>query len=137
MLPVMKKVAIDSRNEELAAFARTVDFAELFNRVRGFAGISCTFSQPEITTCRGEVHISFMSDDIAKQAGAFACILERCRIQSSNNGVFKHAETGELEYWVGVDIRYEHKDGGHNGMEVLRAWHKNGAWAFLCAGERA
>ena len=37
---------------------------------------------------------------------------------------------------VGVSIRYEHKDGGSNGMEVLRAWYKNGTWTFPDAGER-
>ena len=136
MLPVMKKVAIDNYNGELVAFAQTVDFAELFDRVRDFAGIDCTFNRPEITTVRGNVHISFMSDDIAKQTGAFACMLKRCFIQSSINGVFRHKGTGELEYWAGVNIRYEHKDGGNNGMEGLRAWYKNGEWAFLGAGER-
>ena len=136
MLPTIKRVAIDSRNEELVAFAQTVDFTELFNHVRDFAGIDCTFSRPEITTIRGEVCISFMSDDIAGQTDAFAALLRRCHVQSSNNGVFRHAETGGLEYWVGVNIRYEHKDGGENGMEVLRAWHKNGTWTFLDAGER-
>ena len=136
MFAAMKNVSVDNRNEKLVAFAQTVDFTELFNHVRGFIGITCSFYQPEITTSRGDVYISFMSDDITAQTGVFAVILKRCNIQSSNNGVYKDRETNELGYWVGVNIRYEHKDGGSNGMEVLRVWYKNGVWIFLNAGER-
>ena len=136
MFPVLKNVASDNNNEELVTFAKTIDFTELFEHVRAFAGVGCEFHQPEITTNRGNVYISCMSSDIAAFCGPFAAILERCYFYSFSNGVFKDKETGKPGYWVSLNIRYEHKDGGSNGMDVVRAWYKNGAWEFANAGER-
>jgi hypothetical protein len=135
MKPVMKNITIDNHNAELVDFAQTVDFTELFDHVKAFAGVECEFYQPEITTGRGEVHISFMSDDITAQTGAFAAILERCCIHSFSNGVFMDQKTGELAYWVSVNLQYEHKDGGSNDMDMVRAWYINGEWVFTDAGQ--
>jgi hypothetical protein len=137
MKPFLKDVIFDDDGSNMVPleFAVTIDFTALFDHIKDFAGIACEFHRPEITTSPGNVHISFMSTDITAQAGPFAAILKHCCISSFNNGVFKDKETGEFGYWVGVSLRYEHKNGGSNGMEMLRAWYKNGAWAFLNAGE--
>jgi len=136
MKPVMKNVTIQNDNEELVAFAQTIDFTELFEHIKMFAKVNCNFYQPEITTSKhGEVFISFMSDDITGQAGAFAAILERCGIHSFSNGVYRDRETDEIRYWVIASIQYEHKDGGSNGMQVTRAWYTDSdGWVFVDAG---
>jgi hypothetical protein len=136
MRPIEKNVTIDSANEELVAFARTIDFTELFEHIRTFAGITCAFRQPEISTSRGYVNISFMSDNITSQTGALGAILEYCYIHSFSNGVFKDKQTDQLTYWVSVSIRYQHKDGGSNGMEMVRAWYCGGRWEFVDAGQK-
>jgi len=137
MNATMKKVTVDNHNEDLIAFAQTIDFTQLFEHTKEFAKVDCTFHQPEITTIRGNVHIGFMSTDITEQTGAFAAILERCYLASFSNRVHTNTETGELGYWVQVSIQYEHKGGGTNGMEVTTArYTENGGWTFRNAGQR-
>jgi hypothetical protein len=135
MRPKLHIADIDESNEKLVAFAQTIDFSALFDHIKDFANIDCDFHQPAIITSGGGVHITFISDDIKSQTGPFAVILKRCYIQSFSNGVVKDKETGEPKYWVSVSIRYEHKDGGSNGMDMVRAWYKNGTWEFLNAGQ--
>jgi len=136
MLANMKNVKMDENNEEMVAFAQTIDFTELFNHVKALTKVGCEFHQPEITSTRGNVHIGFMSHDIADQTGAFAAILEKCYLGSFSNYAYRDKETGELGYWVTVTIQYEHKNGGSNGMEVVTAWYKESTgWTFRNAGK--
>ena len=135
MLANMKNVTMDENNEEMVTFAQTIDFTNLFNHVKALTKVECEFHQPEITTNRGSVYISFMSHDIASQTGAFAAILERCSLSSFSNRVFCDKETNELGYWVQVSIQYDHKGGGSNGMEVVTAWYNaSTGWVFKNAG---
>jgi hypothetical protein len=58
-------------------------------------------------------------------------------LQSFSNGVYINKQTNEPSYWVNVTIQYQHKDGGSNGMEVLRGWYKaSTGWVFQNTGER-
>jgi pterin-4a-carbinolamine dehydratase len=135
MLATMRRVELNEHNEELVNFAQTINFEELFNHAKAYAKVNCEFHQPEISTIRGDVHISFMSHDITSQTGTFATILERCNLSSFSNKVYMDKETGEIGYWVQVSIQYEHKNGGSNGMEVLTAWYRNSTgWIFRNAG---
>ncbi len=136
MKAIIKNIPTDNSNEKMLSFAQTIDFAELFEHVKSFASINCTFYQPEITTRHGEVYISFMSDDITNQTGPFAAILDKCYLHSFSNGVYKHKETSKFCYWVNVNIWYEHKDGGSNGMDMVRANYTNGSWKFMDAGQK-
>ncbi|GHU57342.1 hypothetical protein AGMMS49975_22750 [Clostridia bacterium] len=136
MKPVMKSVTVTNNNAELVDFAQTVDFAPLFDHIRVFAGVACEFYAPEIYTIRGEVFIGFMSEDITAQAGVFAAVLERCCIGSFNNGVNRRSDKGELCYWVNVSLKYDHKNGGSNGMELLLADYIGGNWRFRDVGQR-
>ena len=136
MKAVIKNVTIDNGNEEIVAFAQTIDFTELFNHVKTFANIDCSFYLPEITTSDGAVSISFMSDDITKQTGVFAAVLERCYIHSFLNGIHQDGQTGALGYWVCVSIRYEHKDGGGCGLDIVHAACSDGKWEFRDAGKQ-
>jgi hypothetical protein len=135
MLATIKNVTIDNNNEELVTFAQNINFEKLFNHIKETMKLECNFYQPEITTTRGDIYIHFMSDDISNQTGAFAGILENCYIGSFSNGVYKNKETGEPGYWVQVNIQYQHKNGGSNGMEVVTAWYDNTkGWIFKNAG---
>lgn len=137
MKAVIKNVTIDNENDELVLFAQTLEFDELFDHVKSFLKVNCTFYQPEITTKSGRVYVSFMSDDITDQTGPFAAILERCCVHSFSNGIFKDNESGEPCYWVSVSIRYDHKDGGSNGMEALVASYRDGKWGYSDAGQKS
>jgi len=132
MLAILKNnVTVEEYNEDLVAFAQTIDFTALFSHVKEVTKVDCNFHQPEIDITRGSVYICFTSDDIASQTGAFAAILKQCYLASFSNGVFKDKETEGLGYWVQVSIRYEHKDGGSNGMEVVTAQYTDvNGWMF-------
>ena len=132
MLAILKNnVTVEEHNEDLVAFAQTIDFSALFSQVKEITKVECNFYQPEIDIARGSVYISFISEDITNQTGAFAAILKHCYLASFSNGVFRDKETGELGYWVQVSIRYEHKDGGSNGMEVVTAHYTDAnGWMF-------
>ena len=136
MKATLKNVVIDNANEDFVAFAQSIDFTELFDHIKAFANVNCDFYPPEITTRHGDVHISFMSEDITNQTGVFATILECCYIHSFSNRVFKSKDTEELGYWVSVSLRYEHKDGGSNGMEMVHAWYHSGEWEFRDVGQK-
>lgn len=136
MKAIIKNVNVNDYNQDLIAFAQTIDFSELFEHVKAFTGITCNFNQPEISTVRGDVYVSFTSENIAEQAGPFAAILKNCYFSSFSNGVSRNRDTNELGYWVCVDIMYDHKDGGSNGMEVVRAsFTQRTGWVFRNAGE--
>ena len=137
MNAIMKNVKTDSKNEDLINFAQTIDFTELFEQIKNFTGIKCSFYQPEIQEDKSGVYINIMSADITRQAGLFAAILKKCYLHSFNNGVYRNGESGELGYGVNVNIRYEHKDGGSNGMDVVSAYYtESKGWIFRNAGER-
>lgn len=91
-------VTINDDNKELVAFAQTIDFTELFDHIKTFTNVDCSFYQPAIIADGKDVHITFMSDDITKQTGPFAPILERCYFKSFNNGVHKDKKTGEMYF---------------------------------------
>jgi hypothetical protein len=134
MKPLMKKVKAEYANDELVAFAKTIDFTELFDHINAFTGISCGFKQPVVQANYCGVYINFMSWDIGGQTGPFAVLLKRCYFHSFNNSVYKDRETGEPGYMAGVRIHCQHKDGSSNGLDVLRARYRSGVWEFLDAG---
>jgi len=129
---------IKDHNAEHVSFARTVDFTELFNHIQEFANIKCEFNQPEIVIGHsGSVYIVFQSDNIVDQTGAFASILESCRVTNFGGGVSRSEENGEFNYWVSISLTYSHMNGGENGMELCRADYKDGKWEYWNAGERS
>lgn len=137
MKAIIKNATASNYNQDLIAFAQTIDFAELFDHIKTFTGVTCNFNQPEISTVRGNVYITFTSENIVDQTGPFAAILKNCYFSSFSNGVSRNDDTKELQYWVSVDIKYNHKDGGSNGMEVVRAFYtESTGWVFHNVGER-
>lgn len=137
MKVIIKDVVRTDDNEELIAFAETIDFTELFDSIEAFTNITCSFNQPEITgNSSGSVAIRFTSANVANQCGPFAAILKECTIENFSNGVCRDIETNEIKYWVCVSIRYQHIDGGSNGMDICWADYtvKNG-WRIRNAGE--
>lgn len=138
MKAIIKNVTTTNYNQEYITFAQTIDFSELFDHIKAFTGVTCNFNLPEISTVRGNVYITFTSENIAEQTGPFAVILKNCYFSSFSNGVIRNQDTNELQYWAGVDIVYKHKDGGANGMEVVRAFYtESTGWAFHNVGERS
>jgi len=134
MKPIRKDVTINDYNKRAVAFAENLDFTELFEYVQKFLGVECTFLQPKIYSKRRQVSIAFKSGDITTQTGLLSAVLNRCHIYSFTGGVDADKKTGELQYWVLVNIRYEHKSGSKNSLGVLRAWYCNGEWGFLEVG---
>ena len=135
MKAIIKNIASENINDDRVSFAQTIDFSELFDHIKVFTGVTCNFNQPEISAIRGNIYISFTSENIAEQTGPFSAIFKNCYFYSFNNGVNRNRETNELGYWVSVDIMYEHKDGGSNGMDVIHAsYTERTGWVFRDAG---
>jgi hypothetical protein len=128
----LQNVTINERNEALAKFAQDIDFTELCEHAANHANVKCDFEQPVITANRhGELYINITSEDSRTQTGAFAAILESCRISSFSTGFYIDKENGEPRCWVQLSLRYTHKDGGSNGMTLLDAWYsENDGWTF-------
>jgi hypothetical protein len=123
-------------NRRFVEYAESIDFTDLFDHVKAFAKVNCEFEKPEIFTGRdGSTYIKFQSSDIADQCGPFGVILECCRIMNFSGCVVLE-DDDTFRYWVGVSLRYSHKDGGSNGMDICRAEYRNGKWSFGNAGER-
>lgn len=131
--PVQRDSDIGDADKELVNFAQIIDFMALYKRIKASARVACSFGRPEINISKGNIHIEFISENIACQTGPFSAILERCYIHSFSNSVFKDKDTGDLKYWVSVHIRYEHKGGGENGMEMGTALYCDGKWEFVGA----
>ena len=131
-------VTATENNQEHITFAQTIDFEPLFDHIRAFAKVDCDFGTPEIWTDRvGEVHISYESEELSNQTGPFAAILKECRIGSFSSNVFSKKETGEPGYFGSASLQYQHKDGGSNGMEVIRcSYSDSDGWIFRDAGAR-
>ena len=122
------------RTENTSAFldfAQTIDFTRLFDKIREVLKHNVKFPHLEITTIRGQVHINFYSNDITDKAGIFSTILKETTVNSFNNYVCHDKENNRTAYWVNVNISYQHKDGGSNGMELLTAWYNTeDGWTF-------
>jgi len=117
--------------EEKKEFANGIDFSGLFSHAEIFSGMELTFNKPEIRERRGGiVGIEFQSNNIASTCGIFGKILEYCVIENFSNEVFEDEESGELRYWVSVNISYQHHNGGSNGMWLFTARYQNGEWSF-------
>ena len=121
--------------EENIEFANSIDFTELFRHAEVLSGTVLTFSGPNVVVKGVNVYINFVSNDIASTCGAFGKILEKCVIESSNNGICRDEKTDELVYWVYINISYSHVEGGSNGMNLFDARYTNGNWSFRNAGE--
>ncbi len=69
------------------------------------------------------------ADDVTNCAGIFASVLRKCRI-----GTFiQHIEWTEIDgfkIWFQLDLRYEHFNGGSNGMTVAEFRFENGKWTM-------
>ena len=83
----MGKAVINDKNENLVAFAKSIDFTELFDNIRMFINVDCGFYNPVIKTSDERVRITFKSHDFVGQTGPFAAILKRCYVHSDRNGV--------------------------------------------------
>lgn len=134
MKAIIKNISRDE-SDDLIVFAKSIDFSELFEHIKSFSGVTCSFYHPEIGTVRGSVLISFKSEDIASLTGPFSVILDSCCLSSFNCEVKRDRDSGELFYFVSVDIMYEHKAGGSNGMELLWATYaERTGWVFHDVG---
>jgi len=110
-------------------YARNIDFTGLFRYAETFTQTVLTFDKPEINESSGVISVNFKSENIAHTCGLFGQILESCTVESSSNYVVENYD-GDLRYWVQVSVRYTHKDGGSNGMDLFRAFYENDTWTF-------
>ena len=142
MTPNTNNITRTEANKELYDFAASIDFTELFDNIQTFLNIRdylFMFNEPELYENKnGELFISFTSPDITQNhVGAFAAILKSCCISNFSNGVCRDRETDEPKYWVSVSLRYEHIDGGRNGMDICMAHYTDReGWVIRNAGTR-
>ena len=123
---------ITDENREQLAFAEGVDFAPAFEHIRKMANVTCEFEKPKfgIDEYTGNVYVGIESSDITEQTGAFAAAFRSCNIVCSNGSVSRDKATGELVMWLQFSIKYTHKDGGRNEIDITNARYFRAMWCM-------
>ena len=138
MKAVLKSAAISEINEGSVAFAKTIDFSELFEHIKKSLNIECSFNQPEISTLYHKTYVKFNSEDIIGEAGFFAPLFDKCCIKSIGGAVYKDESNGDLcpfFYETQVSIVCEHKDGHVTEARLFPAWYtRSKGWMVKGAG---
>lgn len=109
-----------AKNEALTEFSKTIPDDEMYDIAKQVSGIdNLQFTKELVNDRYGEPYIKYSSNDIKDSTGPFSAALKNARLEQFNSNLYIDSKTGELTYWGSLDIRYEHKGGGSNGMKLL------------------
>ena len=102
------------------------DMYKVAEEVSGIKGLK--FTKTMQNSYQGEPYSKYQSNDIKDQSGVFSAVLKEARIETFNSSFSLDEKTGEPRYWGTLSLRYEHKGGGSNGIELMdiRYSRKNG-----------
>lgn len=105
--------------EALTTFSKTVPFEDVYEIAKVASGSkNVKFDEVKIQTKNNSVYADIVSNDIKQDAGIFGSALKSVRLESFNSN-FVMGEDGDPYYWGSLDLRYQHNDGGTNGMSLL------------------
>ena len=68
------------------------------------------------------------ADDVTNCAGIFSSVLRKCQIGTFSQHI-EWTEADGFKVWFQLDLRYEHFNGGSNGMTVAEFRFENGKWS--------
>lgn len=109
-----------AKNEALTEFSKAIPDDEMYDIAKQVSGIDNLRFTKELAISRnGEPYIKHSSNDIKDSTGPFSAALKNARLEEFNSSLYIDSKTNEPIYWGSLDIRYEHKDGGSNGMKLL------------------
>ena len=129
-------IEITDSNKDLVAFAQTIGFAPLFAHIKTFFyGVEVEYATPVLKTSRdGDLYVAIQSGCILPNTGIFAALLTKCTIEHFNSRL-RVTKDGVNRCWLTICVRYEHKGGGSNGMDVCTAIYDEGkGWEFRNVG---
>lgn len=110
-----------------------VDFGPLEVELEKVMGVPIKLSS-EITKGRyGKPRLEFNSGNLVEHAGIFKAAFKLVEVQSFGGGDVN--EDGVI--WWTVNLYYEHKAGGSNGVGILSSARydtKDGKWSFIRPG---
>jgi hypothetical protein len=93
------------------------DMYKVAEEVSGIKGLK--FTKTMENNYQGQPYSKYQSNDIKDQSGVFSAVLKEARIETFNSSFSIDENTGEPRYWGSLVLRYEHKGGGSNGMDLL------------------
>jgi hypothetical protein len=84
--------------------------------------------------------ISFSSNNLVSKSGIFALAIKEVKVSSFGSGIEVKDDKGRSLWWVGIDLRYEGRSAGRNGMNIATGYYDftdsaNPRWLFTMAGE--
>ena len=111
---------------------KAIDYSPLENKLSEVVGSSIKLTA-NVKQYRGErPRLEFESQDIRDFCGVFGIVLKDCVLSTFGTGFFKDSD----DIWGRIDLRYSHKEGGSNGMELLRyQYSEDNGWQIRVVGE--
>jgi hypothetical protein len=117
--------AQETKVNALTHFNKTIPYDEMFDVAKQISGSkNIEFGKPEVVVKNGEVYTKYSSNDIKQDAGIFGSVLKNVKLEEFNSQLYID-KNGEFAYWGSMDLRYEHNDGGTNGMKLIDYRYNN------------
>lgn len=101
-------------------FADSIDLTPLYDKIKQMAGISNIEFTSKVIERPGDVYIDIKSNDLIDSCGLFKLALRECYIETFNSGIVTSKDTNNTYWWGTMDLRYQSKQGGTNGVRFLR-----------------
>lgn len=123
--------------DERLEFANRIPLEELWNKLRDLTELPDLQFEYEIKNTRGDVCITFTSQDLADQIGFLELAFRTFKIASFNSSVGYDDKKNELYLWCTIDFRYDLQEMGSNGAQFLTAWYSDSeGWTFRTDKDR-
>lgn len=108
------------KKEALTKFNESMPDDEMYKVAEEISGVKgLTFTKKMHTNYENREYPVYESNDISDKAGVFGNVIKSARIETFNSSLSLDEETGEPHYWGTMSLRYESKNGGSNGMELM------------------
>ena len=118
----------ETRQKVINSFHNTIPYNELFNQAKEITGIDTTFTEPTVDE---KGYVKYTSENIKDQSGLFGKILKDVRLENFSSQISFDEKTNEPYYWGTMDLRYQHNNGGSNGMQVMAyTYSPKSGWEF-------
>ena len=123
---------IDEREDEVKEFFNSINFDELFNKIRETVGDkTIKFSKPELKGFNyNGFGVDWNSEDIVDKCGVIKIAFDKCMISGYGNGIYVDKKSNKLFYSASVHFEFELSEGGSNGIKIMSASFFDGKWNF-------
>lgn len=105
-------------------FLENLDLKPLELYIKELIGIEVTFEKTILLKTTGSdtsYKLELMSQDVKEHCGIFSHVLSNANIETFGSIQFYISNSGNQELSIPhIEIRYQHKDGGNNGMFITK-----------------